>query len=130
VTPDVTDAEVYESYEYRQYALILDDFAAFYYAREELIAARARELTAPAPELPSYQEWYRQYLQSDDWRRRADAAKARFGGRCALCNAIANLQAHHRTYERVGHEAPDDLTALCDDCHSAYHRWRASPPPP
>ena len=28
-------------------------------------------------------------------------------------------------YERVGHELPEDLTALCSDCHRAYHLWRS-----
>jgi hypothetical protein len=69
--------------------------------------------------------WYRQYLQTPEWRQRADAVKERFGWRCALCNSDKNLEAHHRTYQRVGTELPDDLIALCADCHGTYHRWRA-----
>jgi hypothetical protein len=119
---DVTADEVYSSIEYRQYQLILDDEVAFYYAEAEIIEARRRRLEPPEP--PPYEEWYRQYLQTVEWRQRADATKARFGRRCALCNAEGTLEAHHRTYERVGNELPDDLTALCADCHAGYHRWR------
>ena len=39
----MTDGEVYDSYEYKQYLLILDEQAAFFNAREELIATLHRE---------------------------------------------------------------------------------------
>jgi 5-methylcytosine-specific restriction endonuclease McrA len=122
---DVNDEEVYASFKYAQYLVVLDDeYAAFYYAREEILAAREREALLAATQPLPYAEQYRQYRQTPEWRERADAAKARFGGRCALCNASDRLEAHHRTYERVGQELPDDLTALCADCHRAYHEWR------
>lgn len=121
----VSDDEVYASAEYQQYLVIFEDYAAFFYAREELVAARERQSLLAAPDEPlTYREAHRQYLLTPEWRERADAAKARFGGRCALCNAVGPLEAHHRTYERHRHELPEDLTALCADCHGAYHLWR------
>ena len=33
-----------------------------------------------------------------------------------------SLEAHHRTYERVGFEWPGDVIALCHDCHHDHHR--------
>jgi 5-methylcytosine-specific restriction endonuclease McrA len=42
------------------------------------------------------------------------------GGCCRLCNAggpDTTLSLHHRTYKRLGHERPGDLTALCVPCH-------------
>lgn len=30
------------------------------------------------------------------------------------------LDVHHRTYERLGNESPDDLTVLCRDCHKLF----------
>jgi hypothetical protein len=125
---EVSDDEVYSSIEYQQYLLILDEGAAFYYAQDEIIATRQREALLAAAEPVPYQEWYRQYLQTSEWRERAEATKARFGGHCALCNGTDGLEAHHRTYERVGHELPEDLTALCSDCHGAYHQWRTMRP--
>ena len=119
---ELTDAQIYYSPEYQQYALILDEHAALHYAREEILATRERA-RLEAPPLPPFQELYATYLQSPEWRQRADAAKARFGNRCALCNAEGPLQAHHRTYERVGNEIPEDLIALCAGCHDGFHRW-------
>jgi 5-methylcytosine-specific restriction endonuclease McrA len=63
---------------------------------------------------------YEEYLQSDEWKARATAAKERDGNRCRLCNSPDNLNAHHRTYERAGDEDPDDLTTLCKWCHTLY----------
>jgi hypothetical protein len=120
----VSAEDVYSSLEYQQYRLILDEHAAYYYAREAIIAAQEREVLLAVPLPLPYSEQYREYLQTSEWRERADAVKARFGGRCALCNGTDWLEAHHRTYERVFHELPEDLTALCADCHRAYHAWR------
>jgi 5-methylcytosine-specific restriction endonuclease McrA len=119
---DRSYAEVYYSAEFQHWALVLDDEEAYHYALEEILATRRRAgVEAPSP---SYKEWYRKYLESPEWRTRADAAKARFGNRCALCNSDDRLEAHHRTYERVGEELVEDLVPLCVDCHGAYHRWR------
>lgn len=60
---------------------------------------------------------YRNYIRSARWKRKADAAKARAGHRCQVCNSPDNLNAHHRTYSRLGHEHPSDITVLCRKCH-------------
>jgi hypothetical protein len=122
---EVTDDEVYSSAEFAQYQLILDDHAAYYYAREELIAAKQRAAET-ALVYPTQKAWYTAYLASPEWQARAVAAKVRAGGRCMLCNSTGPLDTHHRTYERVGDELPEDLVALCRDCHDGYHRWRRS----
>lgn len=31
------------------------------------------------------------------------------------------LEVHHLTYERIGHEHPDDLIVLCPACHADVH---------
>ena len=41
--------------------------------------------------------------------------------RCQVCNSPHDLHVHHRTYERVGHEDPADLTVLCMWCHDLFH---------
>lgn len=69
---------------------------------------------------------YREYLASSEWRARADAAKRRAGFRCQVCNGRGPLDAHHRTYQRVGHEDPGDLTVLCHDCHELFHERLAA----
>lgn len=62
---------------------------------------------------------YQTYLRSRRWKARAERAKRRAGYRCQICNSSMNLEVHHRTYERLGYEADDDLTVLCARCHAA-----------
>jgi hypothetical protein len=67
---------------------------------------------------------YRTYIQSSEWRAKATAAKERAGWRCQVCNKSneqVSLDAHHRTYERLGKELPEDITVLCRDCHGKFH---------
>lgn len=66
--------------------------------------------------------FYQTYIASAAWRdsrvRIAEFVAA--GHRCRICNAEgaeAGLEAHHRTYVRLGREEPGDLLAVCRDCH-------------
>jgi hypothetical protein len=67
---------------------------------------------------------YRDYIKSPAWKKKANAAKKRAGYRCQVCNRGKNegarLDAHHRTYSRLGHEKPEDITVLCHECHELY----------
>jgi hypothetical protein len=67
---------------------------------------------------------YRSYIRSEAWKKKASAAKKRAGYRCQICNRGkrdgVQLDAHHRTYERLGHERPEDITVLCHRCHEIY----------
>lgn len=72
---------------------------------------------------PLTQAGYYEYIKSPKWREKAEEAKARAGNRCQVCNrsrAEVQLDAHHRTYERLGHELPEDITVLCRECHELY----------
>lgn len=76
---------------------------------------------------------YYTYIRSAQWRQRANEAKRRAGYRCQVCNRSSSdvvLNAHHRTYERLGNEHPDDITVLCRDCHELYETNRKLPKPP
>lgn len=65
---------------------------------------------------------YERYIQSERWRRKAEAAKERAGHRCQLCNTDEQpLHTHHKSYERLRHELPEDLIVLCADCHAKFH---------
>lgn len=75
------------------------------------------------------QRQYREvYLRSDHWRATRLAALERAGNRCQVCNADKRLDVHHRTYERIGNERPEDLTVLCRGCHELYHESRRRTP--
>jgi hypothetical protein len=62
-------------------------------------------------------DFYLAYLNSPDWRRRRNAALRRAGFRCERCNSKRDLQAHHKTYERLGAERDSDIEVLCLLCH-------------
>lgn len=67
---------------------------------------------------------YQYYINSIFWKARAYTAKERAGQRCQVCNKsqdAVQLDAHHRTYERLGNEQPDDITVLCHNCHAKFH---------
>lgn len=68
---------------------------------------------------------YAEYLKTPHWLVTRQAALERAGRRCQVCNGAKFLQVHHRTYERVGCELPNDLTVLCDKCHGLFHENRS-----
>jgi len=74
--------------------------------------------------MPAKKFSYREYLRSPQWQRKRKGALKRAGNRCQLCNSPARLQVHHRTYDRIGNEAPDDLIVLCSVCHKTFHETR------
>lgn len=69
------------------------------------------------------------------WRQRRRKVLERDGYRCRGCGRAGPLQIHHRTaLEDGGSEEPDNLVALCRDCHQLEHgcarpRWGAAAHP-
>jgi len=65
--------------------------------------------------------WYRHiYLRSKHWRRLRVQVMLRAGYRCERKGCIAygdDLDVHHKTYERIGHELLTDLVYLCRPDH-------------
>jgi hypothetical protein len=49
------------------------------------------------------------------------AVLGRAGNRCERCGRRRRLELHHRHYNSQGRERPEDLYALCRDCHHASH---------
>jgi 5-methylcytosine-specific restriction endonuclease McrA len=71
-----------------------------------------------------HRDWWRQYsyyLESEEWRLKSRETIAAAGGICTYCNKAPAVQAHHITYDRVGEELPEDLRAICLDCHREQH---------
>ena len=65
---------------------------------------------------------YAEYLKTEHWKQVRREALERADGRCQVCNSDAPpLDTHHRTYERRGHERPNDVIVLCRDCHGRFH---------
>jgi len=64
---------------------------------------------------------YDEYLQTSHWHSKRYQALDRAKHRCQLCNSSKRLDVHHRTYENLGHEEPEDLIVLCRKCHEHFH---------
>ncbi len=63
-----------------------------------------------------------EYLLTPEWRERRAWLLAATGYRCSRCGMYSKvLDVHHRTYERLGDEAPQDIVALCRRCHQDEH---------
>lgn len=66
---------------------------------------------------------YDEFLLTFYW----DIIKRRMRGladnRCRVCNSDSLLNVHHRTYEHHGYEIQNlnDLTVLCEECHTLYY---------
>lgn len=121
----ITLADVYFSDAFQQWSAALgDDDALAWHLAEEDIVARLEQEAAAARRAYLGAMPYDAYLQTAEWRERAEGAKVRAGWRCQLCNSGGELHAHHRTYERRGAELDEDLTVLCESCHRAFHAVR------
>lgn len=66
---------------------------------------------------------YQEYLKSEKWQFTRQIILNFWGQRCALCNSQKNIEVHHRTYERLGHELTTDLLPLCQHCHTHHHNF-------
>ena len=70
---------------------------------------------------------YKEYLRTPHWKRRREDKLHAAGHRCQVCNrGSVPLEAHHRTYDRLGEELDGAPTVLCRDCHSTFHEHRRS----
>lgn len=70
---------------------------------------------------PALDVEYQAYLRSEKWALIRSQALARSSGLCQICDYSRAAEVHHITYARLGHEHPDDLMAVCGDCHDLLH---------
>jgi hypothetical protein len=69
---------------------------------------------------------YEVYLKSPEWATKRRWALDRADHKCLICNSSHCLEVHHRSYDNLGAEGPNDLAVLCDGCHGLFHkhgRW-------
>lgn len=64
---------------------------------------------------------YDDYMKSVEWEEKRQLRLRMDGFRCFKCGTAVNLQVHHITYERLGHERMGDLITLCEPCHKRLH---------
>jgi hypothetical protein len=62
------------------------------------------------------------YLHSRHWKKTAAKARKNAGNKCERCYRMGvPLDVHHLSYDRLWHEKPSDLQALCRSCHNTKH---------
>jgi len=64
---------------------------------------------------------YKQYLQTDQWKRKRELVLDRANQLCEGCRERPATEVHHLTYDRVFDEFLYDLVAMCDVCHAKCH---------
>jgi 5-methylcytosine-specific restriction endonuclease McrA len=75
----------------------------------------------------SAKEPYKHYLQSEHWQEKRKETLDRCGYKCIACSSTVDLHVHHLRYMVGGvsvryRERPEDLTVLCQKCHTALHK--------
>src|SRR5262245_38656430 len=64
---------------------------------------------------------YKAYINSAEWKEKRRLVFRKQGRKCTDCGKTSELQVHHKTYERLGHERLSDLEVLCRQCHANCH---------
>jgi len=67
-------------------------------------------------------DYYREYLQSDEWKRKRYVVLRRDNWHCVYCGAPAT-EVHHLKYAKynIGKEPIDWLVSVCKNCHKFKH---------
>lgn len=98
-------------------------------AEDQAKAKEEREERYEADAKRRAEEWdrlltmpYKEYLQTDHWKRVRASALKRAAYKCQVCNSDLLLQVHHRSYQKRGQERASDVTVLCRRCHADFHR--------
>ena len=68
---------------------------------------------------------YREYLQSDDWKRKR-AKKRKKCRHCAACGSRFDLQVHHVVYKQWYDVETKHLRVVCGRCHTRIHELMRS----
>jgi hypothetical protein len=80
-------------------------------------------LTAPENQVFVHYGKYKEYLETDMWKRKSKALREYYGG-CAVCNTPKNLTVHHKHYNTLGREGLADVTVMCWPHHVEYEKQR------
>jgi len=72
---------------------------------------------------------YEEYLKTEHWvlfalkirKERKNCQDCGISAEEARKRDRQNLNVHHLTYERIGHELPEDVVAICRYCHAKRH---------
>lgn len=85
------------------------------------------DLFGYTPPIKTWEQEYKEYTSSKEWKIKCDHALERVDYKCEVCGFSKHsvkLSVHHLTYERFKHELPEDLMVVCEKCHKKKDRQR------
>ena len=65
--------------------------------------------------------WYIAYMRTDWWQFVRRRCMERAANACERCHDRTAREVHHLTYGRLGDELPEDVIAVCRQCHAELH---------
>jgi hypothetical protein len=88
--------------------------------RTEMLDRQSHDDTIGQAGPPDAEVWAA-YIASPEWKTLRTGVIRERGAKCERCGSNEELQLHHTSYRRMGHEAPEDLLLLCELCHGREH---------
>jgi 5-methylcytosine-specific restriction endonuclease McrA len=67
---------------------------------------------------------YGEYIQSNEWLKKAKVAKDMAGNKCQKCGSPGPLHVHHLNYDNLYREHFYDVKVLCVRCHKEADQYR------
>ena len=93
-----------------------ENYQLSYFELQKALQGRIKEINKK-----DFHEWYKTYLQSEDWFEKRRLVFERCDGWCEGCGVKRSIQVHHKTYQNVGNEFLFELLGVCKDCHERIH---------
>ncbi|OGZ28563.1 MAG: hypothetical protein A2427_02355 [Candidatus Nealsonbacteria bacterium RIFOXYC1_FULL_40_7] len=88
----------------------------------------AKKLGVRFPTAEEKEKWrkiekytYYEYMKSDEWEERKTRYYSTHDKSCVACGSFNLVDLHHMTYANLKAEKDEDLTSLCETCHTQYH---------
>jgi hypothetical protein len=69
-----------------------------------------------------FKKQYHAYLQTPEWKAKAEAVKMRDNYLCQACLSAPASDAHHLHYQNIFNEPLFDLVSVCRSCHDKLHK--------
>lgn len=80
-------------------------------------SSQGKEASKPSDSVSDVPESILAYYETPHWIEFSRTVRKHWDNHCALCNVKAQLDVHHRTYERLYSELMTDCVPLCRKCH-------------
>lgn len=98
--------------------------------RESYLAQICMDNHYPFPfvaDKKAFERMWSDYMHSIQWSNITHAFKEEYQYTCWECGLVSptDMKLHHLTYDRRGHEIPQDFSVLCVECHTKHHPNKA-----